>query len=521
MFCRNSKNITAFYGNNKSGDLMFKWIKKQIDEITDKVTPPDEVVRVSKNLEENVIYLKQQFGSSFDILYKHTTLAGHSAVLVMDDGMCNNILVTQQVVKPILTAEELPEEPEKLLDYIRDNVVAGIDQTDTSDMRDVVTNIVSGLVILLVDGAEYCECFGVQGFPKRGVEDAKTEIEERGAHEAFIESFKDNIALLRRRIRSPVLKCETIEVGSTSQTRVCICYMSDRAKPETVREIKTKLSQAKLDVVLGTGYLRPFLDTDNLSFFSAVGTTERPDVACAEMAEGRIIIIVDGTPFALIAPYLFTENFQTMDDYNYRPFYATFIRLLKYVSFAIAVFLPSIYIAVCTFHQEILPVSMLYDMAVQESMTPFPVVIETIFIHFVYEIVREAGLRMPQAVGHAVSIVGALVIGDAAVTAGLIAAPMLIVVALSAISSFVVSQIYQPVAFLRFGFMIIGGFFGFYGIIIGFAVLLVNMCSVNPFGIPLLSPVAPLSVGAFRDVIFRLGWRHLGRRDLKIQKMEK
>ena len=173
----------------------------------------------------------------------------------------------------------------------------------------------------------------MQGFPKRSVDDAKTEVQERGSHEGFTESFKDNAALLRRRVRSPIMKCETLTVGTTSKTRICVCYMSDRASQETVDNIKARLKKAKLDMVLGSGYIAPFLDTQSTSFFSGVGTTERPDVACAEMAEGRVVLLVDGTPFALIVPYLFVENFQSMDDYNYRPYYAVFIRTLKFISF--------------------------------------------------------------------------------------------------------------------------------------------------------------------------------------------
>ncbi len=500
---------------------MFKWFEKKVNKITEKVTDKEETVSVKPYVEDNIIYFRQKLGESFDILYKYSEINGRKAVFVMDDGMCSNMLVVEQILKPIFTAKNLPSQPDKMLNEIRDNVVAGIDQTETRDLDEAIKNVLSGLVIMFLDGVGYCECFGVQDFPKRSVEDAKSEVEERGSHEAFVESFKDNIALLRRRIRSPVLKCETLEVGATSRTRVCVCYMSDRAKSETVKQVKQKLRGADLDTVFGSGYLRPFLEDRPVSLFTGTGTTERPDVACAEMAEGRVVIVIDGTPFAIIVPYLFCESFQTMDDYNYRPFYALFLRFIKYFSFFVAVFLPGLYVAMCTFHQEILPVSMLYDMAIQESMTPFPVMIETIFIHLVYEMVREAGLRMPKAVGHAVSIVGALVIGDAAVTAGLIAAPMLIVVAFSAITSFVVSHLYQPVAFLRFAFIIIGGLFGFYGIEIGFAVLLVNMCAVNPFGVPFLSPFAPFSLGAMRDTFFRVGWRTLGRKNLEIQKMEK
>lgn len=501
---------------------MSNFFKKEISKITDNIdSGENKYNKISNKLDNNIIYMKQQFGASFDILYKETTIKNNKAILIMDDGMCNNLQVIQQVVAPIFFAPEMPKKPHEQMDYIRDRATTGIDQTQTYDLDKAITDVLSGLVVLMIDEVDFALCFGVQGFPKRSIDDAQTEVQEKGAHEGFIETFKDNVALLRRRIRSPALKCEVQEVGKTSKTRVCVCYLSDRASPETVTSVKSKLNKALIDTVLGTGYLVPFLDTKNSSIFSGVGTTERPDVACAEMSEGRIVVLVDGTPFAIVVPYLFSENFQSMDDYNYRPFYATFIRALKFVSFLISILLPGLYVAICTFHQEVLPESMLYDMAAQESMTPFPVMIEAIIIHFIYEIVREAGLRMPKAVGHAVSIVGALVIGDAAVTAGLIAAPMLIVVALTAISSFVVSQLYQPVSVLRFAFMIIGGFSGFYGIVLGFGVVLVNICAINPYKTPYMAPVSPFSLGAFRDMIFRVSWKTLGKRDLSISKMEK
>lgn len=500
---------------------MFRFLKKDIQKITRSMPPQTENMRINPALQDNIVYLKQQFGDSFDILYKPIALGGNKAILIMDDGMCDNLLVTQQVVKPILTADNMPYEPDAQAAYIRDSVTAGIDQTEVFDLNDVVREVLSGLVVLLIDGCIRAECFGVQGFPKRNIQNAETEVQEKGAMEGFTESFKDNAVLLRRRVRSSVLKCEILEVGRTSATRVCICYMSDRAKPEIVQSIKTRLQKANLDMVLGSGYLSPFLDTDRASMFSGVGTTERPDIACAKMAEGRVVVLVDGTPFALVAPYLFLENFQTLDDYVYRPFYAAFMRFLRLLSFFISVLLPGLYVAVCTFHQEIIPSEILYDMATQESITPFPVMLEAIAIHLIYEIVREAGLRMPKAVGHAVSIVGALVIGDAAVTAGLIAAPMLIIVALTAISSFVVSHLYQPVSVLRFAFMIIGGLSGYYGIVLCMGMLLVNMCAVNPYGIPYTAPFAPYLGGAVRDRFIRFGWKKLGQQEMLIQKMER
>lgn len=502
---------------------MRNWLKSEIERVTARENKPSlPPAPIETDIEKNIIYFKEKLGASFDILYKQTYIGENKAFLIMDDGMCDNLLVTQQVVNPIMTAEKMPKDAQAQMAFIRDQISSGIDQKEVYNLDDAITEVLSGVVVLLIDGATVAEAFGVQGFPKRSIEDAQTEVQERGAREAFVESFKDNVALIRRRVRSPVARFEIQEVGITSKTRVCVCYFADRAHAETVNEVKDRLAKADLDVVLGAGYLRPFLESNVTSMFSSVGSTERPDIACAEMAEGRVVILVDGTPFALIVPYLFSENFQSLDDYNHRPYYSAFIRLLKILAFAVSVFLPGLYVAVCTFHQEILPMSLLYDTAIQESITPFPVMLEAIFIHFIYEIVREAGLRMPKSVGHAVSIVGALVIGDAAVSAGLIAAPMLIVVAMTAISSFVVSKIYYPVSILRFAFMVIGGLTGFYGIVLGFGVLLSNMCAVKSFGTPFTAPVAPMHLGALlRDFFVRISWKYLGKRELRIQSLEK
>lgn len=497
-------------------------MKREIENVTDETGRGGTAKRrLSPSLEENVLYFKTELGGSFDILYRRTEIGGNAAVFVMADGMCNNLQVVLQVVSPVLSSSKMPKTAQEQLSYIRDRVSTGIDQTQTCDLDEAILSVLSGLVVLMIDGGDFALCFGVQGYPKRSIEDSKTEVQEQGAYEAFIESLKDNAALIRRRIRSPVLKFDILELGKTSRTRICVCYMSDRVSPKLVEKVKARLKAAELDIVLGSGYAAPFLDKGNGSIFSGVGTTERPDVACAEMGEGRVVVLTDGTPFALIVPYLFVENFQSMDDYNFRPYYAVFIRALRIVSFLISVFLPGFYVAICTFHQEVLPVTLLYDMAVQESITPFPVALEALFIHFVYEIVREAGLRMPKTSGQAVSIVGALIIGDAAVKADLIAAPMLIVLALTAISSFVVSQIYRPVSVLRFVFMLIGGLTGFYGMVLGFGVLLVDMCAVSPFAVPYMSSIAPFSPGTLRDTLLRLGWRTLGKREFSISKMKR
>lgn len=498
------------------------WFNKKVDEITVKeVSEKPEKKPMDRDLQKNVAYIKQQFGDAFDVKYRKYNASGKEIIFIMVDGMCDNLLATEQVVLPIIEADFTDEKGDKLIYSAADRVSASIDKAITNDLDEAIREAIYGSIIMLTEDAQFAVMFGVQGFPKRSVDEPNTEMQERGSRESFVESFKDNVTMIRRRVRNPVFKTQIVEVGTTTKTKACICYMSDRVERKILEEVIERLKNCTIDTVLGAGYLQTFLDTKQPSLFSGVGFTERPDVLTAKISEGKICIIVDGTPNALIVPYLFVEHFHSLDDYLKRPYYATFIRVLKIAAFLLSVFLPGLYVAVCTFHQEIIPETMVFSITGQESRTPLPVMFEAFFIHLIYEIVREAGLRMPKSVGHAISIVGALVIGDSAVTAGIISAPMLIIVGLTAVSSFVVSTLYEPVAVMRFAFILIGGFSGLYGIMMGFAAVLVNAAAINPYGIPFTSPLSPTKIGAWRDLVVREDWRKMGKRKMLVQKLEK
>lgn len=500
---------------------MKNWYRKKIDEITVPTEENKKKNPIDRELQKNIMYFKQQLGDAFDVKYRKAVISGVEFSFIMIDGLCDNMLITEQVMEPILQSDFSSIDREKIIYEASDGVSGSIDKSITQDIDNAIKELLSGNLVMMVDGCTFAILFGVQKFVKRSPSEPNTENQERGSREGFVESFKDNISMIRRRVRNPVLKIETLEIGATSKTRVCVCYMSDRTDVGILQNVIDRIKGAELDTVIGSGYLQPFLDHKRSSIFSCVGKTERPDVFAAKLSEGKIGIIVDGTPDALIVPYLFVEHFQSLDDYLRRPYYATFVRALKLISYIFSVFLPGMYVGICTFHQEMIPETMVFGITSQESKTPLPIVAEALLIHLIYEIVREAGLRMPKSVGHAVSIVGALVIGDAAVNAGLIAAPMLIVVGLTAVSSFVVSSLYESVAVLRFLFIVIGGIAGIYGIMMGFAVVLVNMSSLNPYSVPYTSPLSPTKIGAFRDLIIRTSWLKMGKRRMQITKMEK
>lgn len=499
-----------------------KWKKSKI-RLSDPVkgqNSTDEIPRgISKSLSENIFVLREMFGQSFDLVIKESAVNNVKIAFAALDGMYNGLHASQAVVEPILNMHFPCSRPEELYEHLCHFRASECDSKEAVTTDEAAEYILSGFVVLFVDGVNVCRAYSVQGYPKRPVQPPESESQENGSREGFVDMYKDNVTLVRRRIKSPYVRFETVTAGKTSNTSLCVCYHAKRADPMIVNDVMDKLKNMQLDIVPGAGALRPFLEEKQLSFFSTVGTTERPDVFAAKIAEGRVGIIVDGTPYAVIVPHLFIENFHSLDDYLNRPYYATTTRLLKIICFFLAVFLPGTYVAVGTFHQEIFPSEIIADVVASLQNTPFPLIVESLVIHFIYEIVREAGLRMPKSVGHTVSIVGALVIGDAAVTAGLISAPMLIIVAITAICSAVLPPLHEPSAILRFIFIILGGTMGLYGIMLGFTITVADLCSMNSFGVPYTSPFSPVDRFALRDSFIFMGWKKTGKRFIRIQNL--
>lgn len=499
-----------------------KWKKSKI-RLSEPVVPEDEADEIpegiDKSLSENIFAIREMFGLSFDLVVKESDVNGVKIAFVALDGMYNGLHASQAVVMPILNMNCPCVQPKDVYEHLCKFRAAECDSKEAVTMKQAVDFLLAGCMLLFVDGVTLCRAFSVQGYPKRPIQPPESETQEKGSREAFADMFKDNVTLVRRRIKSPYVRFETVVAGESSNTSLCVCYHSKRADSQIVNDVKEKLKNMQVDVVPGTGTLMPFLESKKMSFFSSVGTTERPDVLAAKLAEGRVGVIIDGTPYAVIVPYLFIENFHSLDDYINRPYYAAATRILKIISFLLAVFLPGTYVAVGTFHQEIFPSEVIADVVSALQNTPFPLVVESLLIHFIYEIVREAGLRMPKSVGHTVSIVGALVIGDAAVTAGLISAPTLIIVAITAICSAVVPSLHQPSSILRLIFIILGGTMGLYGIMLGFTLVTADLCAVNSFGVPFTAPFSPFDRFASRDGVFFAGWRNVGKRYIQIHKI--
>lgn len=474
------------------------------------------------SINEIKLSLQSQFDNSADLSVHVFTLKSalkiQAAVITME-GLVDKEQLSQSVLNPLLTFDYGARDSAAVSVIAYSSVMASSDVIKLSSADEIVTYITSGFAVLMIDGAEELYAVGVQGYSFRGVSEPESEVVQRGSREGFTEPLRVNMSMIRRRMKTPDLKFEQMTVGTDSKTQLMICYLQSQVSLDLLNKLKNRLSGCNLETVLASGYLSDYLeDNGSGSLFSGVGISERPDTVCGKLTEGRIAIIVDGTPAVMIVPHLFVEEFQSVDDYSNRTYYAAFIRLMKYLSFFVSVFLPGLYVALAQFHPEYFPTWLLINTSESLAQTPFPVTAEVLAITVVYEIMKEAGLRIPKSLGHAVSIVGALVIGDSAVNAGIISASTLMVVATAAICGYVTSPLYPPIMMLRLLFIVVGGFTGLWGITLATAVVLIGMCAKTSLGVPYLSSLSPFSLRRMRDVFIRAGWRQLSKHTIRVQK---
>ena len=482
-------------------------------------SPPKHSAAVTKlgtDLTDNMIMLRTKLSNTADLITKELEAEEIRLQLLMCEGMVDTTNLSKLILEPLRQLKLSEKSPSALLDWSRKSLLGSV-QYEIRTFEEVFSFMMSGFAIILIDGLDVALALGVQGFNYRSIQEPSSGVNIKGSHEGFIEVIRINMSMIRRRIKSPELVFEMIKIGSKSSTDVCIAFMADTVSGEMLNQVRERLQRINIDVLLDAGYIKPFLDSKRFSIFDGIGYSERPDIVCAKIREGRIAVLVDGTPFAIIIPFLFSEHFQTLDDYSQRPFFVFFMRFLRYVSFFLSMLLPGVYVAIVTFHPELLPESLLFNISTAEETTPFSLMAEALAIHFIYEIMREAGLRLPRPIGHAVGIVGALVIGDAAVMSGLISAPMVMIVALTALSSLVVPSLYESATIFKFAFILFGGLWGIYGITILFAAMMIDAFSVNIYGIPVASPISPTKLFCWRDVFFRSNWRRLSKENLRVQ----
>ncbi|RAP75251.1 spore germination protein [Paenibacillus montanisoli] len=470
--------------------------------------------QLESDLEANIKRIRSELGSSPDLIvrqFKLRTGRGLPVAAIYLDTITDKELVNDFVMRSLMSPflPEVPEEsssPEAAFRYICDNALA-VGQIEIIDnWTSMLLELLTGKTILLVNGWNQCVCGNTIGGETRAVSEASTQVVIRGPKDSFSESIATNIALVRRRIRSPKFGFEAIKIGTVTQTSVAMLYIDGIVKEDIKNEVRKRLNKINTDAILESGYIEEFIEDNWNSPFPTVFNTERPDAIAANLLEGRIAILVDGTPFALVVPTVLSQFFTAAEDYYQRYDIGSFIRLLRYMAFIISLFGPAVYIALTTFHQEMLPTTLLINLSGAREGVPFPALVEAFAMEISFEILREAGIRMPRAVGQAVSIVGALVLGEAAVQAGIVSPIMVIVVAITAIANFSIPAYNLAITarMLRFLFMIAAGILGFYGMMLGMIMLVAHMNSLRSFGVSFFSPLVPLKFKQMKDVFVRL-----------------
>lgn len=475
---------------------------------------------ISDDLNKTIIDLRTVMGNTMELNIMEFEIGGVSCAIATAEGMVSTSAMAELIFRPLMQLQPSEEQPaQSVFDFCTKRSLLANDRKVICSYGDIVRFIFSGFAVILIDTVPRAIAFGIQGFDKKSISEPTSENNIMGSQEAFTELIRTNISLIRRRMKNPALRFEMMQIGEKSSTDVCMVYMVGKASNSMVDRIRKKLKKIKLDTIISSGYIKPFLEEKmSVNLFSGIGNTERPDVLCMKINEGKVCVLIDGTPFALVCPTLFAEHFKTVDDYCSKIYYVAYIRWIRYIAFFFAVAFPGVYVAVTNYHPEMLTLKLLLNLSASEQTTPYPLFFEIIIIMALMELMREASIRLPRAVGSAVSIVGGLIVGDAAVKSGIISSPMLIIVGLTATASFAIPSLNQQTAVLRFMFIIAGGTAGFLGIAVCAVMIIANICSMDEFSIPYTAPVAPLSPKEISDVVSRKTYRRMQREHTTIEK---
>ncbi|ERK29563.1 MULTISPECIES: spore germination protein [Clostridium] len=442
--------------------------------------------------------LKKMFENAFDVKYREIDTPLGKATLVFIDVLCSSAFISEYIVTPLTYKNYQVKNTDDILKQVIRMNLAGT----VKDIEDAQMHILMGDVVIVFDNNQsmiYCE---TKGYVRRGIGVPLTEAVVKGPREGFSEAFVDNVALIRRRVKNANLKLEPLILGKESNTSVCIAYLKGVAPDNLVQKVKDKIKESNYNFLLDTNYIENTL-TENRSLFDTIGYTEKPDEISAKIMEGRVAIIVDGTPFVVTVPYFFVENFQTPDDYYLNRYFANFTRILRWSAFFIAMFLPALYVAFITYHFGMIPTMFIFRMAVARAGVPFPTFIEVILMMLFFQLIKEAGLRLPQPIGSAMSIVSALILGEAAVGAGLASRVTILVVAISTLSYFLIPKTYGAISLWSIILVIVASLFGIPGFIIGSMILTSHLASLQSCGYSFLFPLGSIRRYGFRDVILR------------------
>lgn len=463
--------------------------------------------KLSNHLQTNINHLNHELDKPDDLKIR-TLILGDTdvqAAFVFIEGIVDPIATQKSVLDNLEQQKSLPEENEDLFEYVYNRYIAINDVEKTISFEEVCIALLSGSTIILVDDVSRAIIVDTVGGEERAIEEPTTEPVIRGGRSGFVENIQTNLALVRRRARTSKLRFKTYTAGTRSRTKIVLAYVDDIIDPELLKEVMRRIESINIDIIPESGYVEEWIEDSFLSPFPQMSNTERPDKLVASIMQGKFAILVEGTPFTLIAPINFANLLQSPEDYYERWAYASLLRILRYFGAFNAVFLPSLYIALISLQPGLIPTQLVLSIAGTREGVPFPPLIESLMMVITMELLQEAGARLPQTIGQTIGIVGGLVIGEAAVQAGIVSPFMVIVIAVTALSHFAIPSFGMSISFriIRYGFIFAAGIFGLYGIVLVYIMINIHFVNLKSFGVPYSSPFAPFYSSSWSDVIVR------------------
>ncbi|PRS42534.1 spore germination protein [Bacillus sp. RJGP41] len=452
--------------------------------------------KVFSSIRDNVNYIKDFFYHSHDLMTYQFKFKQKECVVFYFETLVDPDRLDQNFFVPLAQCTNDDIGDSLILDHFPKSI----------DFHEITKKMLQGFSIIIKDGEQHVLLIDTASTNERSLEEPQNEKVVRGSHLGFVENIATNLNLLRKSIKNQNLFIQYVTLGEISNDRIAIVHMKGIANEEVVKKVQKRIKSISSDMIFSPGYFEEFIEDSTASPFPQMLNTERPDRVTANLIEGRIAIFVDGSPTVLIVPINFFSFYQSPDDYNSRAYIGTFIRVIRLCSFMLAITLPALYIAVIGFHFEILPEELVLAVRGAVDKIPYPPLIEALIMELTIELIREAGIRLPSAIGPSISIVGGLVIGDAIVKAGLVSNTMIVVVATTAIASYVVpsNEMSAAVRLLRFPMMMAAATFGFLGIVFGMMALLIHLCKLESFGSPYFAPIAPFRWKDLKDSIVRM-----------------
>nr|WP_152967735.1 spore germination protein [Oxobacter pfennigii] len=488
-------------------------MKKFNGEDTKKSKERDEKAAIPKDVEKSVKALKEIFMDCDDIVYREFSVGEEQEfkmALICIDGLSDKMLINDFILEELMhAARDTKPNGEsvksRLFELTKRGTLAVTELKETDDLNEAITSILSADTVLFVDGYDKAIIIGTKMWPARNTSEPKAEGVVRGPSDGFVETMRFNTALVRRRIRDPRFKIKQKRVGVRSKTDIAVLYIDDIVNKDVLKRVFDRLNDIDIDGILESGYIEQLIEDNVFSPFPQVQATERPDTVAAAILEGRIGIIVDNSPFVLIVPATLSNLFISIEDYYQRWLVSSLVRGIRLAAGIMSFTLPSLYIAITSYQPDIIPTRFALAIAGSREGVPFPAFIEAFLMEITLELLREAGVRLPDPLGATIGIVGGIVIGQAAVTAKIVSPIMVIIVSLTTISSFIIPNYGVTTGFriLKFGLMIFASVLGLYGIMLGIILLLIHLVNLKSFGVPYLAPFVSSKARDFKDSVVR------------------